>query len=322
MSAEHVPQEHGASGATHPTKPSREDVLGYLHGPSRNWGRWGDDDQKGTINLITPERRLAAAASVRSGRIVSLSRPFPTEPRPGNPYPAERFMYLSAMPCGGGAAGDYLGIRYHGAEATHIDALCHAWDEEGMWNGRSPEQEIGVNGASWGDIEQWGDGIITRGVLLDVPGFRGTDCITLETPVHGRELEEVAAAQGVTIEPGDALVVYSGRENWQRLHPEWHGWEKHRPGLHASCLPFVREKDVSVLCWDLGDFHPISEEYSLSWGMHGAIFAYGLALVDHCLLEPLALACRDAGQFTFLLAVAPLRVAGGTGSPVNPLAVL
>jgi kynurenine formamidase len=305
-----------------PAKPTRDEVLEYLHGARRNWGRWGPDDQVGTINLITPERRLAAAAEVRTGRTVSLSRPFPTEPGPGNPFPAERFMYTSPMPCGGGSAGDYYALRYHGAEATHIDALCHAWDDEGMWNGRSPEQEIHLDGSSWGDVDQWQHGIVTRGVLMDVPAHRGTENVTLEDPVHGWELAQIAGAQGVTIEPGDALVVYSGRDNWQRSHPEWHAWEKHRPGLHASCLPFLRDNDVSVLCWDLGDFHPISEEYGLSWGVHGAIFAYGLALVDHCALEPLVAACRSERRCTFMLTIAPLRVPRGTGSPVNPIAML
>jgi kynurenine formamidase len=303
-------------------KPTRDEVVEYLHGPRRNWGRWGADDQRGTINLITPDKRIEAARCVVSGQALSLSRSFPTKPSPSNPYPADHFMYRLEMPCGGGAAGDYYGIRYHGAEATHLDALCHVWDDEGMWNGRSPDDELHFDGSSWADVDQWSDGIVTRGVLLDVPGHRGTACVTQETPVHGWELADVATAQGVKITPGDALVVYSGREAWQRQNPEWHPWQEHRPGLHASCLPFLRDTDVSMLCWDLSDHHPISAEYGLSWGVHGAIFAYGLALVDHCLLEPLAAACRQAGRFTFQLTVAPLRVPRGTGSPVNPIAVL
>ena len=300
------------------TIPTREDVLSYLH-ERRNWGRWGEDDQLGALNLITNEKRAQAAGLVKSGRAVSLSRDVPTIPGPTNPVPAQHWMRTMRRGTGG-AAVDYYGLVYHGHTTTHVDALCHVWDEDGLWNGRSPDKEITTNGARWGGIEHWRDGITTRGVLLDVPKHRGEEFVTVERPVHGWELEEIAEAQGLTLEPGDALVVYSGREAWQSAHSPGPGYTPPSPGLHASCLPFLRDHDIAVLVWDLMDANP--NEYELPWTVHGAIFAYGVALVDNALLQPLALACEEAGRYEFMLTLAPLPFIGGTGSPVNPLALL
>ena len=297
--------------------PTKADVESYLR-DRRNWGRWGPDDQVGAVNLITAEKRARAAALVSSGRAVSLSRPFPKDPAPNNATPAQHFMRLIERGSGG-AAIDYYGISYHGQASTHLDSLCHVWDEHGMWNGRRPEAEIGFDGARWGAITNWSTGIITRGVLLDVPRFRGEPFVTQEWPIHGWELEDVARAQGVTIEPGDALVVYAGREAWDRVNPTW-GTGTSRPGLHASCLPFIRDSDAALLVWDMMDFHPSG--YDLPWSVHGAIFAYGVGLVDNALLEPLAAACAEEGRYEFMLMVLPLVVAGGTGSPANPVALL
>ena len=293
--------------------PTRDEALSYLR-DRRNWGRWGADDQRGAVNLITPEKRIRAASLVRSGRSVSLSRDLPTVPGRGNPMPATHWLRVMEN-----AVIDHIGIGYHGYVTTHVDALCHVWDEAGMWNGRDPGIEVTSQGARFGAIQHWRDGITTRGVLLDVPKFRGDPSVTIERPVHGYELEAIAKAQSVTVEPGDALVVYSGREAWQAANPSWSGYRPPSPGLHASCLPFVREHDVAVLAWDLMDAAP--NEYGLAWTINGAIFAYGVALVDNALLQPLAEACAEEGRYEFMLTFAPLPVVGGTGSPVNPIAL-
>ena len=156
--------------------PTREEVLSYLH-QRRNWGRWGQDDQVGAINLITPAKRVKAASLVRTGRSVSLSRDFPKLPGPGNTYPAHHWMKI--VPRGtGGFSADYVGIYYHGIASTHLDALCHTWDDQGMWNGRDPDKEITFDGATFGSVEHWSTGLITRGVLLDVPKYRGEPYVT------------------------------------------------------------------------------------------------------------------------------------------------
>ena len=299
--------------------PTREEVLAYLK-EDRNWGRWGDDDQVGAVNMLTNEKRVAAARLVQTGRAVSLSREFPKEPASNNPTPAQHFMRRNPREPGGGSAVDYYGISYHGQATAHLDALCHVWDENGMWNGRRPEDVIGFDGAHWGSVEHWKEGIITRGVLLDVPRHRGEPFITLDNPIHGWELEDVAREEGITLEPGDAICVYGGREAWNDANPViWGGDPSGRAGLHASCLKFLRESDCCLLVWDMMDYMP--NGYNLPWSVHGAIFAYGIGLLDNALLQPLAEACAEEGRYEFMLTVNPLRVVGGTGSPVNPIAL-
>ena len=298
--------------------PSKEEVQAYLK-DDNNWGRWGDDDQVGAVNMVTPEKRAAAARLVRNGRAVSLSREFPKTPAPNNPTPAIHYMKRNPRGDTGGSAIDFYGISYHGTATTHLDALCHVWDHNGMWNGRKPDDTITFDGARWGSVEHWKEGIITRGVLLDVPKFRGQPFVTFEDPIHGWELEDVAKSQGITMEPGDALIVYGGREAWNEVNPTWGTTDIPRPGLHASCLKFIRESDCCLLVWDMMDFQP--NGYDIPWSVHGAIFAYGIGLVDNALLQPLAEACAEEGRYEFMLTVNPLRVVGGTGSPVNPIAL-
>jgi kynurenine formamidase len=252
---------------------------------------------------------------------VSLSRDYPTKAGPRNPIPARH--NVSSLTIGrGGAALDYVGSIFHGYTHTHVDALCHVWDVEGLWNGRDPEAEIQPDGVRWGGIEHWRDGIVTRGVLLDVPRYRGEPSVTVDRPVHDHELEAIAAEQGVSVGPGDALVVYSGREAYAEANPDWRGPDendRNTPGLHASCLRFLRDHDIAVLVWDLMDAG--ANPYGIPWTVHGAIYAYGIALVDNALLAPLAEVCAAEGRYEFMLTVAPLPVVGGTGSPVNPIAL-
>ena len=231
--------------------PTKAEVLAYLK-EDRNWGRWGEDDQVGAVNMVTPEKRLAAAATVKSGRAVSLSREFPKTPAPNNPTPAHHYMKKVFRGEDSGFSADYYGISYHGTATTHLDALCHVWDENGMWNGRVHDDTVTMDGAVWGSVEHWKEGIITRGVLLDVPKFRGVPYVTMDTPVHGWELEDIAKAQGVEMAPGDALIVYSGRDKWNDDgNPLWGGDPNERPGLHASCLKFIRESDCCLLVLSL-----------------------------------------------------------------------
>ncbi len=298
--------------------PTREDVESYLR-DRRNWGRWGDRGAAGAINLIDDAKRLEAVSLVKRGRTVSLSRPFPVTPSEENPRPAVQFLMKADRPAGGGAATDYYGVAYHGTATTHIDALCHVWDGDGGWDGKNPDDNIRFDGVQYGTVDEWSDGILTRGVLLDVPRHRGVSHVTLDAPVHGWELQEIAAAQGVEVRPGDALGVYSGREKFAAANGGVWTRGAERPGLHASCLPYIRDTDVSLLVWDMMDAAP--NEYNVPWTVHGAIFAYGVALVDNSLLEPLADVCAEEGRYEFMFTVNPLRVIGGTGSPANPIAV-
>ena len=303
---------------------SREDVWRWFRA-ARNWGRWGPDDERGTINLITPEKRRQAAALVRTGEVISLSRPFPLDPAPNNPAPAQRYTTVVERGPRAGSAVDYLGVNTHGTASTHLDALCHMWDEDGMWNGRDPAAEITPDGTRFAGIDAFADGIVTRGVLLDVPRHRGKPYVTQDEPVSGAELAAIARDNGIQVEPGDAVLVHAGRERWDAEHTAWGAGSvdveaSRRPGLHVSCLPFLQEVDAALLVWDMMDVRP--NGFDLAFAVHAGIWALGLPLVDNALLEPLARACATQARWEFLLCIAPLPIRGATGSPVNPIALL
>ena len=242
--------------------PSKEEFQKILKEGS-NWGRWGDEDGAGAINLITPAKRLQAATLPRTGQTISMSRPLPKDPGPLNPLPAQHYVRWDK---GGriGVAKDFYGVSYHGWSTTHIDALCHIWDENGAWNGRDPESFLNPDGVTFADITNWKEGIITRGVLIDVPRHRNKPYVTLDEPVHGWEIDQIAREQDTAIEPGDALIVYSGRELYQADHPDdFMGGTNPSPGLHASCVKFIRDHDGALLGWDMMDAKP--NEYDTLW---------------------------------------------------------
>lgn len=273
----------------------------------RNWGRWGPDDQMGAVNLITAAKRVSAAGLVKTGRAVSLSRVF---------TPTQHYIRINADR---GSVVDYYGFEYHGVAVTHVDALCHMWDRNGMWNGRDPAKELDTFGARFADITAFGNGLITRGVLLDVPRHRGSSSVVPGQPVTGAELEAVAKAQGVAIEPGDALLVHCGREAFTRAGSAYGGSTEARPGLHGSCARFIRDHEVSVLGWDMHDALPDADGHR--WPVHGVLYSYGVVLIDNALLEPLAQACAEERRYEFMFMALPLKVARGTGSPANPIAL-
>ncbi|WP_432995663.1 cyclase family protein [Dactylosporangium sp. CA-233914] len=307
--------------------PSESDIRDQLWA-RKNWGRWGEGDQLGTVNLITQEKRIEAAQLVRDGVTISLSMPFPTSHSEVNPRPAQHLMLQRESRRGGGHASDYYGIAYHGLTSTHIDALCHVWDRDGIYGGRDPDQVLTAGRAQACDIDQWRNGLATRAVVFDVPGFRGVDFVEYDQPVHGWELEQIAESKSFEVRAGDALVVYCGRDRWPAELGEWGrrghdrpAYESPRAGVHASVLEFIRDTDASMLVWDMQDAYPTGC-VDIAWTVHGAIWAYGLAVVDNASLGPLVEYCRTHDRSDFFLVTAPLRVEGGTGSPVNPIAIL
>jgi kynurenine formamidase len=285
-----------------------------------NWGRWGADDQRGTLNHVTPEVRRGAAALVREGRSISLANPLATAavlPGPRNSQPAEHRMSI-----GNGGCGDYIGVSYHGFVNTHVDALCHIFTEDGRLYGGRPSSDVTTAGARSNAVDRWRDGIVTRGVLYDVVRHRGVAHVTADAPVHAWELEDVSEAQGVEPRAGDAVLVRMGGPAFWAANPEFEPpWQA--PGLHASALEFLYDHDAALLGWDLMEAPGQDEYRAHSLPIHSvAIPHMGLALLDNANFEALAASCAELGRFEFLLTIAPLVVIGGTGSPVNPIALL
>jgi kynurenine formamidase len=281
---------------------ANDDYL-YTH---RNWHRWGAADERGAVNLVTWDRSRQAAALVRSGEPISLSRRL---------IPDSRHVQLGTP----GVVTEHLAGSYHGSTVTHVDALCHVWSEHGMWGGRTPSAELDADGSAWADITNLRDGIVTRGVLLDIPALRGEPYVSTDRPVSADELLAAADRQDVEVHSGDALVLYCGRDVLE-AERDYQGPDGERAGFGASCVRFVREHDVALVLWDMLEAR--SDRQVPFGAMHGVLWAFGVPLVDNCDLGRLVARCRTEGRYEFLLMLAPLVLAGGTGSPVNPLAVL
>lgn len=304
----------------YPKPASDADVLAYFE-TLTNWGRWGPDDERGALNLITPAKTAQAAALVREGATVSAARPLDTGAAPDNTWPLVHLMTGAGTDPGAGGSGDYLALRFHGYAHTHIDALCHMFWDGRLYNGRD-QRAVTSQGASAGSIAAAERGIVTRGVVIDAPRLRGRPWLEPGEALYPEDLEAAEMAEGVRVEEGDALLVYTGRWRRRAASGPWDVNAEGLAGLHAACLPWLRERGVAVLgCDGVSDVMP-SGFPSIGLPIHRVgIVGMGLHLLDNCDLEALAEACASRSRWEFLLVVAPLRVPGGTGSPVNPIAV-
>jgi len=294
-----------------------DEVLG-LHERLSYWGRWGPDDQLGTLNFVTAEITAAAASAVRSGQTVSCARPLPTQPGPDNPNPVVHHMTGTATE---GYGADYFALAPHGYATSHIDALCHIFHAGQMYNGYSAEA-VTAHGAGKLGIHHLRSGVITRGVLIDIPSVRGVEALAPGEPIFPEDLEAAETAMAVTVQRGDALLVRTGRWRWRERHGPWTPTEG-MAGLDASCLAWLHQREVAVLGSDgISDVWPSRIE-GVPMPIHTvAIVAMGVHLLDNLDLDELGLACAAADRWHFLFVVAPLVLNRGTASPVNPIAVL
>jgi kynurenine formamidase len=294
--------------------------------PLSNWGRWGADDELGTVNLLTAQRAVDAAGRVRHGRVVPLGRVLRTTPAADNPQPLLHLMKSSgesAPELGGAHASDWLGFAYHGSAVTHLDAHSHQFWNGQMYNGRPATDVATRNGASTGSVQPLARGLVGRGVLLDFPLELQRGWLEPGEAIGPADLDRVAAAHGVQIAAGDLLLVRTGRDARAAVHGALDPVREGGAGLAMACLPWLREHDVAVLGSDVqadvmlpaGRPHPMPVHA-------GALAVLGLPLLDNLLLEELATACAEQQRWDFLLTVAPLALHRATGSPVNPLAVL
>jgi len=282
-----------------------------------NWGRWGPDDQLGTLNFLTSKTRLAAAALIRSGRVVPLGREVSTNTPELRNFTYQMRRYTDPPPEEAGCF-DIIGMTCHGFAFTHLDALCHLFTPEGkkgMYNGY-PIENVTPEGTLKLGIEHVGAaGIVGRGVLLDVAEVHGGP-LPLGTTIMPADLDAAEKLHGVEVGDGDIVFVRSGAGPRNTY--------KHASGLHGACLPWLKERNVAVLSSDSdSDAHPPYAGFA-RWTepVHMVGIPYmGLTLLDHAELDALAAACAEEGRWTFFVSMAPWRFKGATGSVVNPLAM-
>lgn len=289
-----------------------------------NWGRWGADDERGTVNLITPQVTARAAEEIREGVSVGFGSIDLSGSLASAEPPTQHVMIKDGENAGDGyaSASDFLGIDYHGVHTSHFDALCHVFYNGRMYNDR-PAALVRSTGAEANTIDAYRDGIATRGVLLDIPALRGTPFVDPLSPVVPEELDAALTKQGTDVREGDALFVYVGRSAHRAANgSDFVDGALHVAGLDASCLPWLHERGVAVLGGDGANDALPRRSGTERVPVHvGAIVYMGMPLLDNAALDALANACRERSRWTFFTAITPLAISGGTGSPVNPMAI-
>lgn len=290
----------------------------------RNWGRWGPEDERGALNLITDEARAAALQLIQDSTVVSCALPLPVLPAPDNFRPVEHHMLRGgdvASREGLSFSADYFAIAPHGMATTHLDALCHVFSNGKMYNGFD-QSEVRSSGAMKNSIMSGQDGIVGRGVLLDIPGLKHVDWLEPGTRIQSEDLDAAETRQGVSVGSGDILIIGTGRDARRSAEGAWDFRELGLAGLYADCLPWLRERDIAVLgCDGVSDVMPSGVEGSIQPIHEVAIAHLGIHIIDNMALDRLTAACRERERYAFAFFVAPLRLERGTASPVNPLAV-
>jgi len=312
------------------TAPTETEVKDYLRSLS-NWGRWGADDQLGTINLITPAKRAAAARLVRDGVSVTCARPIVTEITADTSFQPLRFMVDS----GEGrdhdtterllqrrGASEFIGMVFHGYTITHVDTPAHYFWDGKIYNGRSCNLITSREGATVESVELLHDGVVSRGVLLDVARTRGVKWLEPGQGVMPEDLEAAEEAAGVRVEPGDILLVRTGYYARRLVEGPVHPLRAGSPALHVACCPWLRERGVAMIGTDTHNDVSPPPYPSMGNAFHVvSLVAMGLWLIDNANLENVGRACVERKRWEFMLTVAPLRLVGVTGSPVNPIAL-
>ncbi len=284
-----------------------------------NWGRWGPDDEVGAFNLITPSRRAAAAALVTEGFTVSLASEAQNYPSADVPCPVEWSMTRATR----SAASDQISYPcIHGPGTTHLDAFAHIFFDGKMWNGYDVDGLVTMeDGAKKNSILAMKDGIVTRGVLYDIPRLKRVPYLEPGTRITVADLEAWEEMAGVAVGPGDAFFIRWGR--WARqdaLGPFDTGQEA--AGLDNNVIRWLRERDVAVAGWETPGYAPQPEGDLPRTALHNfALTILGIQLLDRADFQALAAAAAARNRWEFMVTIAPLPIPNGTGSPVNPIAM-
>jgi kynurenine formamidase len=297
-----------------------------------NWGRWGKDDQAGTVNLITNAKRKQAAALVKEGISISLSIDADIAPKGAPPEPEEagkrpRYTWQHVMRSSGsnmkspsGYAVDTISVNFHGNNTTHLDALSHFIFNGHIYNG-VPAAEITSWGAEKNDVMPFRNGLVTRGVLIDWPRFKNVPYMDDDEAIYAEDLDAWEKKTGVRIESGDCVLLRTGR--WKRVAEKGPlDLNVKAPGLYASCAKWLKQRDIALFGSDVvQDVRP-SRVQGVNQPIHQIfLVAVGTPLFDNCDLDAAGELAAKLGRSTFCMTVAPLRVPGATGGPFNPLAI-
>src|SRR4051812_31341202 len=280
----------------------------------KNWGRWGPNDELGSANLVTPAKKKQAVALVKDGVTVSLAHNAMTEKAEDNASPFEHTMLR-------GNNMDRYAVSYHGYAHSHIDALCHILYKDQTYNGYARADVNTDKGCTKLGIQNLKNGIVTRGVLVDIPRLRNVPYLEPGTAIYVEDLEAWEKKSGVKIAPGDALLLRTGR--WARrekLGP-WNVGQS-AAGLHASVAPWIKARGVAFLGGDAAQDVVPSLVEGVALPIHTLMIpGLGVNLLDNQDLEALGDMAAKLNRWEFMLTIAPVPVTGGTGFPLNAIAM-
>lgn len=297
----------------HPKNAAEFDVM---FEQIKDWGRWGAGDQLGALNLITDAKRRQALALAKTGRVVSVAHPLIKEPAPDNMPVLKHTVTL------GGMLSDTFEITPHHLTTTHIDALCHATHKGQTYNGHKiADIATAAAGCRQLGMETFKNGIVTRGVLIDIPRLKGVPYLEPRTRITVSDVEAWEKMAGVKVSSGDALFLRTGK--WARRADKGPvSFDAGAAGFDVSIVPWLKARGVAVLGSDAQlDVLPSGVEGVFVPVHEGAIVGLGITVLDN--IDPEALSETAAGlkQWEFLMTVAPVVLPGGTGFPVNILAM-
>lgn len=289
-----------------------------------NWGRWGDDDELGQANFITKEKRVRAAALVREGITVSLAHDVVQEDAVDTSAYLNREV-VRVSPTGASDKLEYTG-SYHGTIHSHLDSLdCHIMYEGKGYNGLGYEEVEAANGCPRGSIHAHRNGVITRGILFDatlLPG-RSTSEGWLEpgAPITYEDLETLEEIQGVRVEPGDVILLHTGRWIRRNALGAWPTSEG-VAGYHADVAYFLKNRGVAMIGHDMFNDVSPSGVGDISLPLHSlALVSLGVSIFDNLDFTEVAEVAKELGRYEFLFMASPLRIQKGMGSPLNPIAM-
>ncbi|HJQ82966.1 MAG TPA: cyclase family protein [Candidatus Binatia bacterium] len=293
-----------------------------------NWGRWGADDERGTLNFVTPDVVRGAAACVRRGDVFSLGLAFGADgPQIGQGGRVNPIHLMSAIdgrlgadPDGPRYADDFITMPLQCA--TQWDSLAHVWYDGRLYNDR-PASSIGAAGASVNGIDKVGAGIVSRAVLLDLARTRGVDSLAAGTVIGAQDLEAAERAQGVHVRSGDVLLLRTGHLAVYKRERDREAYMRRMPGLGVAAVPWLHAREIAAIATDTSAVEVIPfEDPAVPLPVHAlCIRDMGLTLGEMFDLDALAADCAKDGVWECLFTAPPLLVTGGIGSPLNPLAV-
>ncbi|HET9895737.1 MAG TPA: cyclase family protein [Streptosporangiaceae bacterium] len=315
----HVNADKPVSTLTGPLKASE---FRALYDELRERLPWGPDDRRGALNYLTPVEVLAAVREVRQGITVSMAAPIGNEVTMDDPEPAVHTMTgTAAASTGLSFATDRISMNIHGNADSHIDALCHVMFDRALYND-VPAGKVTEHGAVELSIAAAADGIVGRGVLLDIPRVRGAEWLEPGDYVTTADLLAAEEAQNVQAGRGDLLFIRVGHRLRRAARGPWNAAVA-RAGLHPTVMPLLAERQIAVLGSDGNSDAAGRSARGVGFPVHVlAIKALGLHLLDYLQFENLVPLCAESGRWSFLCVIAPLRLPRGTGSPINPIAIL